>query len=93
MSDVLAWPADRRITIRDLQAATDRGERSPPAATRIRRTATHDRQESTDQAPGRSRPGARPHPEEPRVRVGRRQLPGNELAAPVRSRDAAGLTF
>jgi len=27
MSDVLAWPADRRITIRDLQAATDRGER------------------------------------------------------------------
>ena len=27
MSDVTAWPADRRITIRDLQAATDRGER------------------------------------------------------------------
>ena len=27
MSDVMAWPADRRITIRDLQAATDRGER------------------------------------------------------------------
>jgi len=27
MSDVLAWPADRRITVRDLQAATDRGER------------------------------------------------------------------
>ena len=27
MSDVTAWPADRRITVRDLQAATDRGER------------------------------------------------------------------
>src|SRR5260221_7799506 len=27
MSDVTAWPADRRITIRDLQAATDGGER------------------------------------------------------------------
>jgi 3-methyl-2-oxobutanoate hydroxymethyltransferase len=27
MSEVLAWPADRRITVRDLQAATDRGER------------------------------------------------------------------
>ncbi len=27
MSDVLAWPAGRRITVRDLQAATDRGER------------------------------------------------------------------
>jgi 3-methyl-2-oxobutanoate hydroxymethyltransferase len=27
MSDVTAWPADRRITIADLQAATDRGER------------------------------------------------------------------
>ncbi len=27
MSDVTAWPADRRVTIRDLQAATDRGER------------------------------------------------------------------
>ena len=27
MSDVTSWPADRRITIRDLQAATDRGER------------------------------------------------------------------
>ena len=27
MSDATAWPADRRITIRDLQAATDRGER------------------------------------------------------------------
>jgi 3-methyl-2-oxobutanoate hydroxymethyltransferase len=29
MSEVTAWPADRRITIRDLQAATDRGERWP----------------------------------------------------------------
>jgi len=27
MSDVLAWSAGRRITVRDLQAATDRGER------------------------------------------------------------------
>lgn len=27
MSDVTAWPAGRRITVRDLQAATDRGER------------------------------------------------------------------
>jgi len=27
MSSVTAWPAGRRITIRDLQAATDRGER------------------------------------------------------------------
>jgi len=27
MSDVTGWPADRRITITDLQAATDRGER------------------------------------------------------------------
>ncbi len=27
MSTAAAWPADRRITIRDLQAATDRGER------------------------------------------------------------------
>jgi 3-methyl-2-oxobutanoate hydroxymethyltransferase len=27
MSTMTAWPADRRITIRDLQAATDRGER------------------------------------------------------------------
>ena len=27
MSTATAWPADRRITIRDLQAATDRGER------------------------------------------------------------------
>jgi len=27
MSEGTAWPADRRITIRDLQAATDRGER------------------------------------------------------------------
>jgi 3-methyl-2-oxobutanoate hydroxymethyltransferase len=27
MSNVNAWPDDRRITIRDLQAATDRGER------------------------------------------------------------------
>jgi 3-methyl-2-oxobutanoate hydroxymethyltransferase len=27
MSDATQWPADRRITIRDLQAATDRGER------------------------------------------------------------------
>jgi len=27
MSDATAWPADRRITITDLQAATDRGER------------------------------------------------------------------
>src|SRR5258707_10558792 len=27
MSTTTAWPADRRITIRDLQAATDRGER------------------------------------------------------------------
>jgi 3-methyl-2-oxobutanoate hydroxymethyltransferase len=27
MSDVTAWPAGRRITITDLQAATDRGER------------------------------------------------------------------
>jgi len=27
MSDVTAWPADRRITIRDLQAANGRGER------------------------------------------------------------------
>src|SRR5713101_1861225 len=27
MPDVLAWPADRRITVRDLQEATDRGER------------------------------------------------------------------
>ena len=27
MSHATQWPADRRITIRDLQAATDRGER------------------------------------------------------------------
>ncbi len=27
MSDVTGWPAGRRITVRDLQAATDRGER------------------------------------------------------------------
>jgi 3-methyl-2-oxobutanoate hydroxymethyltransferase len=27
VSDVSTWPADRRITVRDLQAATDRGER------------------------------------------------------------------
>src|SRR5215831_13125497 len=27
MSDVAVWPAGRRITVRDLQAATDRGER------------------------------------------------------------------
>jgi 3-methyl-2-oxobutanoate hydroxymethyltransferase len=27
MSEVMGWPAGRRITIRDLQAATDRGER------------------------------------------------------------------
>jgi 3-methyl-2-oxobutanoate hydroxymethyltransferase len=27
MPDAMAWPADRRITIRDLQTATDRGER------------------------------------------------------------------
>jgi 3-methyl-2-oxobutanoate hydroxymethyltransferase len=27
MPDAVAWPADRRITIRELQAATDRGER------------------------------------------------------------------
>jgi len=27
MSTATAWPDDRRITIRDLQAATDRGER------------------------------------------------------------------
>ena len=27
MSDATGWPAGRRITIRDLQAATDRGER------------------------------------------------------------------
>ena len=27
MSSATAWPDDRRITIRDLQAATDRGER------------------------------------------------------------------
>jgi 3-methyl-2-oxobutanoate hydroxymethyltransferase len=27
MNETTAWPADRRITIRDLQAATDRGER------------------------------------------------------------------
>src|SRR5713101_9685556 len=27
MSTTTAWPADRRITIRDLRAATDRGER------------------------------------------------------------------
>jgi 3-methyl-2-oxobutanoate hydroxymethyltransferase len=27
MSSAMGWPADRRITIRDLQAATDRGER------------------------------------------------------------------
>jgi 3-methyl-2-oxobutanoate hydroxymethyltransferase len=27
MTDMMAWPADRRITIRDLQAATDRNER------------------------------------------------------------------
>lgn len=27
MSDATQWPADRRVTIRDLQAATDRGER------------------------------------------------------------------
>jgi 3-methyl-2-oxobutanoate hydroxymethyltransferase len=27
MSDGTAWPTDRRITINDLQAATDRGER------------------------------------------------------------------
>ena len=27
MSDASAWPAQRRITVRDLQAATDRGER------------------------------------------------------------------
>jgi 3-methyl-2-oxobutanoate hydroxymethyltransferase len=29
MPDAVAWPADRRITIRELQAATDRGERWP----------------------------------------------------------------
>lgn len=27
MADMMAWPADRRITVRDLQAATDRNER------------------------------------------------------------------
>jgi 3-methyl-2-oxobutanoate hydroxymethyltransferase len=27
MPDMMAWPADRRITVRDLQAATDRNER------------------------------------------------------------------
>jgi 3-methyl-2-oxobutanoate hydroxymethyltransferase len=27
MPETMAWPADRRITIKDLQAATDRGER------------------------------------------------------------------
>jgi hypothetical protein len=27
MSSAFAWPDDRRITVRDLQAATDRGER------------------------------------------------------------------
>ena len=27
MPEPAAWPADRRITITDLQAATDRGER------------------------------------------------------------------
>jgi hypothetical protein len=27
MADLMAWPADRRITVRDLQAATDRNER------------------------------------------------------------------
>src|ERR1700722_16557917 len=26
MADTLTWPADRRITVRDLQAATDRNE-------------------------------------------------------------------
>jgi hypothetical protein len=25
------WPQDRRITVRDLQAATERGERSIPS--------------------------------------------------------------
>ncbi len=29
MPEATAWPAGRRITIRDLQAATDRGERWP----------------------------------------------------------------
>jgi ketopantoate hydroxymethyltransferase len=29
MSSAAAWPVDRRITIHDLQAATDRGERWP----------------------------------------------------------------
>ena len=27
MPDMMAWPADGRITVRDLQAATDRNER------------------------------------------------------------------
>src|SRR5713226_7758630 len=27
MPDTMGWPADRRITVRDLQAATDRRER------------------------------------------------------------------
>jgi hypothetical protein len=37
MSGVSEWPADRRITIVDLQAATDRGEREVVLTTSPRR--------------------------------------------------------